>query len=110
MKKLVLTLASTAMLAGFGAAYANGPTPLTAGTMDKITAGGGGESNCGCDKKSGEHTYQRNSSFLSPQVNAVAVNANVSPNVSVINVGQNDQQTETQQSNSQSNFNGNISR
>src|SRR5690348_10856254 len=111
MKKLLLSLASTAMLAGFGAAaHAGNPTALTAAAMDGITAGGGGQSSCDRNYSrhdSGKRTSQENNSFLSPQVN-VAENTNVSPNVSVINVGENNQETNTHQSNSQSNFNGNI--
>ncbi|MGH7106165.1 MAG: hypothetical protein ACREFT_06625 [Acetobacteraceae bacterium] len=113
MNKLVLSLASTALMGGLGVAYAGTPTPLTAAAMDGITAAGEQTS---CDQnysRDSRHrdsrTYQRNSSFLSPQVN-VAQQTNVSPNVSVISLGHNDQETNNHQSSSQSNFNGNISR
>jgi hypothetical protein len=110
MNKLVLSLASTALLAGFGAAHAAGPTALTAAAMDGITAGGEQSS---CDRnysrRDSSRNYQKNSSFLSPQVN-VAPQTNVSPNVSVVNIGYNHQNTSNEQSASQSNFYGNISR
>lgn len=109
MKKLVLTLAGAALLAGFGAAQANGPKALTSATMDGITAGGNYCEHSRDSRRGGEHTYQRNTSFLSPQVN-VNEQTNVSPNVSVVSIGQNDQETNNHQSSSQSNFNGNISR
>lgn len=112
MNKLVLSLASTAMLGGLGVAYAGNPTPLTTTAMDGITAAGEQTScdqNYSRDSHRRANTYQRNSSFLSPQVN-VNPQTNVSPNVSVINIGQNDQETNNHQSSSQSNFNGNISR
>lgn len=111
MNKFVLSLASTALLGGLGVAYAGNPVPLTAAAMDGITAAGEH-----CDQNYSRHsrhgdsrTYQRNTSFLSPQVN-VGEQTNVSPNVSVISLGQNDQETNNHQSSSQSNFNGNISR
>lgn len=113
MNKLVLSLASTALLGGFGIAYAGNPTPLTAAAMDGITAAGE-QTSCDQNYSHDSHhrdsrTYQRNSSFLSPQVN-VAPQTNVSPNVSVLSIGYNHQSTSNTQSSSQSNFNGNISR
>lgn len=110
MNKLVLSLAGTALLAGFGAAHAAGPTALTASAMDGITAAGE-QTSCDRNYSRNDHrsgTNQRNTSILSPQVN-VAPQTNVSPNISVVNLGYNHQNTSNYQSSSQSNFNGNIS-
>lgn len=110
MNKLIVSLAGTALLAGFGVANAKPPTALTAAAMDGITAAGE-QNSCDQSYSRDSHrsgTNQKNSSFLSPQVN-IAPQTNVSPNVSVVNLGYNHQSTSNYQSSSQSNFNGNIS-
>lgn len=112
MNRFLLSLASTALLAGIGAAHAAGPTALSASAMDGITAGGE-QTSCNQNYSRDSHhrsgNYQKNTSFFSPQVN-VGEQTNVSPNVSVVSIGHNDQETSNHQSASQSNFNGNISR
>jgi hypothetical protein len=95
MKKLLLPLATVALLAGFGAAGAGEPTTATQATaldatsMDSITAG--------WREEQGNRTSQNQASFLSPQVNVAALN-----NVNVVSLFSN-------QSSSvgQSNNNGN---
>jgi hypothetical protein len=80
MKKLLLPLASVALLAGLGTAGATEPTSLDAATMDHITAGWSDSSRE--ERKSGDRTTQNNNSFLSPQVNVAALN-----NISVLSLG-----------------------
>jgi hypothetical protein len=93
MKRLLVPLASIALLAGFGVASANEPTTLDTASMDTITAGWA--QNCDQDQN-GSRNYQNNQSFLSPQVNVASLN-----NISVLSFG-------TYQNTSQSNNNGNF--
>jgi hypothetical protein len=97
MRKVLLPLASVALLAGFGAAgaaeptTATGPTALDAASMDSITAG--------WQSEEGDRTYQSNSSFLSPQINVAALN-----NINLVSLFSNQYSSV-----GQSNFNGNVS-
>jgi hypothetical protein len=101
MKKLLLPLASIALLAGLGTASATEPTNLDAATLDHITAGWNSSSNREERRSGGDRTTQNNNSFLSPQVNVAALN-----NISVLSFG-----SSQFQSVGQSNSNGNsISR
>jgi|ERR1700683_1300788 hypothetical protein len=100
MKKLLLPLASVALIAGFGAANAGEPKTLDTASMDNITAGWAQKSDQENRNSRGNENRQHNNSFLSPQVNA-----NVSPNVAVLTFGSS-QQTNT----NQSSFQGNINR
>jgi|ERR1700685_1800886 hypothetical protein len=98
MKKLLLSLASVALVAGFGAANAGEPKALDTASMDNITAGWAQKSEQENRNSRGNENRQYSSSFFSPQVNA-----NVSPNVAVLTYNSS-QQTNT----SQASFQGNI--
>jgi hypothetical protein len=88
MRKILLPLATVALLAGFGAANATEPTTKTAtapttldsASMDNITAGWSDQGEQG--NRSSTRTTQTNNSFLSPQINVAALN-----NISVVNLG-----------------------
>jgi hypothetical protein len=97
MRKVLLPLASVALLAGFGAAGAGEPTTATeskvldAASMDNITAGWNGDE--------GDRTSQSQSSFLSPQINVATLN-----NLNVVSLFSN-QSSAVGQTNSNGNFN-----